>query len=79
MRAAAAARGWVGGVSRFNLLHLSGALSRRWPDFTILHLIAVFSGPFTTSQEANCNIFEHGGGGRGGECKSGLGRSSKDG
>lgn len=50
-----------GGVSRFNLLHLSGALSRRWPDFTILHLIAVFSGPFTTSQEANCNIFEHGG------------------
>lgn len=54
-----------GGVSRFNLLHLSGALSRRWPDFTILHLIAVFSGPFTTSQEANCNIFEHGGRGGG--------------
>lgn len=66
MWAAAAAQGWgAGGVSRFNLLHLSGALSRRWPDFTILHLIAVFSGPFTTSQEANCNIFEHGGrGGR---------------
>lgn len=54
-----------GEVSRFNLLHLSGALSRRWPDFTILHLIAVFSGPFTTSQEANCNIFERGGRGGG--------------
>lgn len=57
--------GGGGGVSRFNLLHLSGALSRRWPDCTILHLIAVFSGPFTTSQEANCNIFEHGGEGVG--------------
>lgn len=86
MWAAAAAREGEGGeVSRFNLLHLSGALSRRWPDFTILHLIAVFSGPFTTSQEANCNIFERGGRGGGGgggcccrECKSGLGRSSKE-